>query len=477
MNTVSRGIRNAFRNLTRTISIVVILGLSMGLALTMLLAHKAVNDKISSVKASVGNTVTIAPAGYSGFSQVNNALTTTQMNSIKSLAHVDSVDESLTDRLTTIGSTTPSFGGGNQSNSSSTSSDKTSLTSPVTLNTSGGGGHRLFVSGGGSLPTNFSLPISIDGTDDTAELDSSSIKLLSGKTIAGSTDSNNALVSTTMATKNNLKVGSTFTAYGSTLTVAGIFSTSSTNATRTTDNTVIVALPTEQRLSGQTTDVTSAVATIDSLDNLNTVTSVIKSKLGSSADVTSSIQEANSTVQPLNSVKNISIYSLVGAVIAGGVIILLTMVMIVRERTKEIGVFKAIGASNTKVALQFMSEAVTLTILGAVVGIILGAVAANPITHTLVTNSASSSSSTTGFAGQGGGAGPGAGSGFAGGRFTAGRGAAGLVKSDFGNIHAAVGFSIIIYGLLAAIVIAVIGSAAVSYFIAKIRPAEVIRTE
>jgi ABC-type antimicrobial peptide transport system permease subunit len=76
-----------------------------------------------------------------------------------------------------------------------------------------------------------------------------------------------------------------------------------------------------------------------------------------------------------------------------------------------------------------------------------------------------------------GAAGGGFGGGGGGGRFIERHGAGGLVKSDFHNIHAAVGFSIIIYGLLAAVIIAVVGSAAVSYFIAKIRPAEVIRTE
>jgi ABC-type antimicrobial peptide transport system permease subunit len=45
------------------------------------------------------------------------------------------------------------------------------------------------------------------------------------------------------------------------------------------------------------------------------------------------------------------------------------------------------------------------------------------------------------------------------------------------NVHAAVGFSILLYGLLAAVVIAVVGTAIPSWLIAKIRPAEVMRTE
>jgi putative ABC transport system permease protein len=479
MNTVSRGVRNAFRNLTRTSAIVVILGLSMGLALSMLIARQAVNDKISDVKASVGNTVSITPAGFSGFSQVNNSLTTSQLSKLSSIDHISGLNESLTDRLSKTGSTTTSFGPNSSSNSNAT----TSLSSPVTLNTHGGAGRHFFIAGGGSLPTSFSLPVSIVGTNDPSYVSSTTLKLTSGKMISSTADDDSALISSKMASKNSLKVGSTFMAYGSTMTVAGIFSGSTKNSTQALDDSVIVSLVTEQKLSGQTGDITSAVATVDSLDNLSSVTSQIKSKLGSTADVTSSVEQANNTVAPLNSVRSITLYSLIGAVIAGSVIILLTMVMIVRERTREIGVLKAIGASNSKVTLQFMSEAVTLTLCGAVVGIILGAIAANPITHTLVNNS-STSTSTSITAGPGFGGRTGGGGGFGGGgggapttRFTDHRGAGGLIKSDFGNIHAAVGFGIILDGLVAAIVISLVGSSAVSYFIAKIRPAEVMRTE
>lgn len=476
MNTFSRGVRNAFRNITRTISIVTILGLSMGLALAMLVAHQAVGEKINSVKASVGNTITIAPAGFSGFSQVNNALTTSELAKVSSIAHVTSVSEELTDRLTTIGSAQPSGFGGQTSNANST----TSLTSPVTLNLNrggGGGGGRFFVLGGGSsLPTNFSLPITVTGTNTPGQLNGNPITLKSGKLISGSATTDEALISNSMASKNNLKVGSTFTAYNTSLTVAGIFSSSGTNSTRAGDDTVILSLPIEQSLSGQSGVVTSATAQVDSLDNLSAATTAVKNQLGSNADITSSIEQANQAVQPLNSVKSISLYSLIGAVIAGAIIILLTMVMIVRERTREIGVIKAIGASNLRVSLQFMSEAVTLTLIGAVVGILLGVIAGNPITHLLVTNSTSTSTTTPGAGGGGfavraGGLGGGP-------RFTTGgHGAGGFLRDNFTNIHAAVGWDLLIYGLLSAIVIAVVGSAAVSYFIAKIRPAEVMRTE
>ena len=467
MNVFSRGIRNAFRNQVRTIAVVGILSLSIGLSLAMLVAHKAVDQKINSVKASAGNTITISPAGFSNFSQVNNALTTTLLSKVSGLAHVTSLTETLTDRLKTIGSASASSFG-----ASSTSSNQTSLTSPVTINANSKRGLRAFTFGGLSgIPSNFSPPITITGTNNPYSLNSNNLSLSSGNFINGNLDNNQALVSTSMASKNNLKVGSTFTAYSATLTVAGIFSN---NGNQSLGNNLIVSLPTEQSLSGQSGAVTSALATVDSEDNLASVTAAVKNVLGSSADVESAQDIANQTIQPLDSVSSVSMYSLVGAVVAGAVIILMIMIMITRERRREIGVLKAIGASNLKVVTQFVSEAVTFAVMAAVVGIIIGVAAASPITNTLVKNSSTSSTSTNFNGGFRTNARFGAANGPA--LLSGGRGL-GKVRNEISNVKAEVGWSIIGYGFGAAIIIAVAGSSIAAWFIAKVRPAEVMRME
>ena len=467
MNTFTRGLRNAFRNTTRTVSIVIILGISTGLALAMLIAHQAVNTKINSVKSSVGNTITITPAGFSSFSQVNNALTSSQLLPISSFAHITSISETLTDRLTTIGSSTPSFG---QFSNQTSSNNQTNLTSPVTINFN----RRVFFSGGAassSLPTNFSPPITIIGTNTPGYINGQNLTLLSGQFINGNTTQDQAIISSSMASKNNLKTGSTFTAYGSTITVKGIFND---NSNKALSNDVIVSLTTEQSLSNQSGTITSALVTVDSLDNLSSLTNKIQQKLGTSnATVTSSVDQANNTLTPLNSVKSISLYSLIGATIAGGIIILLTMVMVARERRREIGVLKAIGASNTKIVSQFAVEAVTLTLIGAVIGILIGILGANPITKLLV--SSSTSSTTNSIQGV-----TISGPGFSGGgpRFTTGgRGAFGFVSRNFTNVHAVVGWNILLYGLGVAVLVSIVGSTVVAFLISKIKPIEVMRAE
>ena len=82
--------------------------------------------------------------------------------------------------------------------------------------------------------------------------------------------------------------------------------------------------------------------------------------------------------------KTIATYSLVGALVAGAVIIFLSMLMIVRERRREIGVLKAIGSSNAKISWQFVTEALTLTGMAAVVGVVIGGVIlSNPVLDVL----------------------------------------------------------------------------------------------
>lgn len=476
MNPVSRGVRNAFRNNVRTLSVTLILGLSIGLSLTMLVAQKAVDNKIQSVKSTVGNTITISPAGFTPGSQANNALTASELDKVKSLAHVESVTETLTDRQSTTGSSTASFGpfGGDSSDSSNQTT--TSLTSPVTLN--GGGGR--FLSGGsnssGDSTASFSLPVSFLGTTDPGKVDDTAITVTSGKTISGTADTNDALVSSAMASKNNLSVGSTFSAYNATLTVAGIYTTNSDN--QGAGNTVVLSLAALQRLSGQSGVVTSATVTVDSLDNLSAATTNVTSTLGSSADVTSAQEQADNTVKPLNSVRTISTFSLIGAVVAGAVIILLVMIMIVRERKREIGVVKAIGGSNLRIVSEFMIESLTLALMGAVVGLIIGIVGGQPVTKALVNNSTTSTTSTTQR-------GPGAG----GPSFSTGGGpapqpggfAGGIRRNSavqgLTNVKAEIGPVIILEGFAAAILIAVIGSALSASMIARVRPSTVMRAE
>ncbi|MFH1583480.1 MAG: ABC transporter permease [Candidatus Falkowbacteria bacterium] len=164
--------------------------------------------------------------------------------------------------------------------------------------------------------------------------------------------------------------------------VIGVTQTKGGSGFSNQDDIIYIPLSTMQRYLAGADYVSTISIEADSADVMSTVQEQVNSllmsrhKISDPTAVDFNIMNQSDIVATASSVTN-TLTMLLAAIagislIVGGIGIMNMMLTTVTERTKEIGLRKAIGASKQDISGQFLVEAVMLTLLGGIIGILLG---------------------------------------------------------------------------------------------------------
>ena len=189
-------------------------------------------------------------------------------------------------------------------------------------------------------------------------------------------------------------VGETFSLNGYTLTVVGVLEAVGSSASGSNDNQILIPFTLAQRLSNQTSissfyvsaassaQVEQAQAAVESylekaFENYNTRSFGTQYSVFNQTEMLSTLSETTNTLTlMLGGIAAISL-------LVGGIGIMNIMLVSVSERTREIGIRKAIGAARGNILMQFLIESLVVSLMGGLLGLAISVVAVKALAPVL----------------------------------------------------------------------------------------------
>ncbi|WP_127836904.1 ABC transporter permease [Clostridium prolinivorans] len=173
-------------------------------------------------------------------------------------------------------------------------------------------------------------------------------------------------------------VGKKMYVNGIEFSIVGLLKSEGTSANGSNDDRIILPISTAKRLL-KTSNITTFYIEAESKDKVEEAmaytTLFLNKKFNNNTqsyrvmNQTSLLETANSTTESMTAMlSGIAAISL----IVGGIGIMNIMLVSVIERTREIGIRKAIGAKRRVILLQFLIEASTISSLGGIAGVLIG---------------------------------------------------------------------------------------------------------
>ena len=184
-------------------------------------------------------------------------------------------------------------------------------------------------------------------------------------------------VATTLFSLSN-PVGQSIRIDGDNYTVIGVLTAVGSSMGSNVDDTIIIPFTTAKYLGSDTT-INNLYIKVTDENRVDEATSSIESYIKSSLGITTddfSVSSQGSMIDTMDNINN-TLSLLLGGIasislIVGGIGVMNVMLVSVTERTKEIGIRKALGAKRSDILMQFLIEALVLCILGGIIGVLCG---------------------------------------------------------------------------------------------------------
>lgn len=184
--------------------------------------------------------------------------------------------------------------------------------------------------------------------------------------------------------KEDAPIGKSFQLRGQRVVVQGVFkkfAASPLTPGIDYNNTIFIPYSFGQRVTGASLQpyqiLVRPTAGVSSTKAAKDITSSLQQAHGGQADFT--VLEAGDNIAlagtALSLITNVVAAIAAVSLIVGGIGIMNIMLVSVSERTHEIGVRKAVGATNKQILRQFMTEAIMLSVTGGILGVIFAVIA------------------------------------------------------------------------------------------------------
>jgi ABC-type lipoprotein release transport system permease subunit len=429
MKTIMRGFRGMSRSPIRTSLLTVLLAVSLSMALVMLVVSNAFGVQIDKIRSEVGTDIYLRPSET--LPGESNTMPQDDVVALSGVPEIQKIGLKLN-----MPFEDSNLKPAELSEESKKVLGQRGMDSDMTTNAASTMDILLI---GSNTPDSLNVRGRVTTGLGVVIQPSQNVVITEGRTFTtDEMNANVAVISQSLATSNGFSVGGTLDIYGTSAEIIGTFTADAGDLFG--QNAIFLPLETAQNLLGVPGQITEAVIWADDVDNVEQVTAAIAGEIPN-PNLTTNVQAFDELAGPLQNARQGSQTGMITSLAACVVIILFAMFLTVRGRMKEIGILKAVGASNADVILQFAVETLVIGLIAAIIGGVVTYFFAGDIASSMVTNQAVEG--ITGAA----------------------------------QMSVAVSPAVFGYALVIAVVLALIGSCIPAWSVARIKPAEVLRCE